>query len=115
MAERIMVTVKGPLGVDDADLLLTELRRETRLGWYREDRADDKHLIGGPLDLVLVAVASKSVEMAYEQAFDKAREVIEHWRKRHLDPPDASVETASADDPDSSGESGSAGDAEPEG
>lgn len=112
MAERITVTLEGPLGLDDADLLLTELQRETRLDWHKEDRPDDKHLIGGLLEIVLVAVTSKSVEIAYEQAIDKAREVVERWRKTRLDPPDASIESTSADAPD---EGESSASAEPEG
>lgn len=111
MAERITVTVKGPLGLDDADFLLTELKRETQLDWHKEDRPDDEHLFGGLLDLVLVAIASKSVEMTYEQAIAKAREVIERWRKTRLDPPEASVDTTPADDP---ADSGSPADPEPE-
>lgn len=100
MAARLTVTLKGPLGIDDADLLLAELRRETQLDWRKEDRPDDKHLIGGLFEIILVAVTSKSVEMAYEQVADKAREVIERWRKTRLDPPEASIESASADDLD---------------
>jgi hypothetical protein len=105
MGTRITVTLKGPLGLDDVDLLLAELEKETRIDWYREDHLDDRHLIGGFLEIVLVAVTSKTVEMAYGQTLDKAREaatkvreIVERWRATHLDPPDAAVETEQADD-----------------
>jgi hypothetical protein len=110
MAERIIVTVKGPLGLDDADSLLAELERETGLDWHEEDRPDDKNL-SGVLELILVAIISKSVGTAFDQALAKAREVIERWRKTRLDPPDASIDTAPAD---GSGESGPLADPEPE-
>ena len=100
---RITVTLKGPLGLDDVDFLLTELEKETRLEWRREARPDDTHLTGGFLEIILVAVTSKSVEMAYEQALEKAREIVKRWRETHLDLPDASIETTPDDEPPGSG------------
>jgi hypothetical protein len=120
MGTRITVTLKGSVGLDDADLLLAELENQTRLDWHREDRPDDKHLVGGFLEILLVAVTSKSVEMAYENAFEKVRElqlrekvreIIERWRETHLDPPDASIETTPVEGSD---EAESSAAAEPE-
>src|SRR5215469_13861919 len=91
MATRITVTLTGALGLDDADLLLTELEEETGLDWRAEDRSDVRHL-GGVDHILLDALLSGTVELSLHAALDKAREIVRDWQERRLDPPDASVE-----------------------
>jgi hypothetical protein len=95
MATRIAVRLAGNLGLDDAERLLAELRAGTELSWRDESPPDDaRHLTGGLVELLLVAVASRGSEMAFEGTARRVRELVEHWRERRLDPPLAEVEVA---------------------
>jgi|ERR1700679_2046447 hypothetical protein len=95
VALRVIVRLKGTIGLDDAGRLLAELADETGLDWSEERVPDGKHL--GVADLLLTAVisgaAGKSAEAAAEAAGNRVRQVISRWRDRRLDPPDAEIET----------------------
>jgi len=107
MATRITVTLTGALGLDDADLLLTELEEETGLDWRAEDRSDVRHL-GGVDHILLDALLSGTVELSLHAALDKAREIVRDWQERRLDPPDASVEAEQVEESGPAREPGAA-------
>jgi hypothetical protein len=102
VATRITVRVSGPLGLDGPNQLRRALERETELDWSEQSSADDTHLSGGLAEILLVAIVSKSAEMAFGGAVEQAREgvhkVVEHWREQRLDPPKTVVEET--DEPD---------------
>jgi hypothetical protein len=90
---RISVLLKGPLGLDDAARLLGELNAETGLAWRQEPVDEGSVLSGGLVEILLVAIASRTVEMAYGAAVERAERVVERWRAERLDAPQASVQT----------------------
>jgi hypothetical protein len=85
------VNVQGSLGLDDGERLLDSLERSTGLEWRLELAGDDGHLSGGIVEIMLVAVLSKSTELAYGAVAEKVRERVEEWRRGRLDPPEYSV------------------------
>jgi hypothetical protein len=95
MASRITVRLTGAIGLDDADRLLDKLTKETGLDWRGERPADGRNL--GAWDLLLTAVISGAVGKGGEAAAgvvgDHVRKVVNQWKDRRLDPPDAEVET----------------------
>jgi hypothetical protein len=101
MATRIAVRLTGNLGLDDAERLLAELEAETELSWRDESPADDgRHLTGGLVELLLVAVASRGTELVFEGSVRRVRELVEHWRDRRLDPPLAEVDVLEVEEPE---------------
>jgi hypothetical protein len=101
MATRIAVRLTGNLGLDDAERLLAELEAGTELSWRDESPADDaRHLTGGLVELLLVAVASRGTEMVFEGSVRRVRELVEHWRDRRLDPPLAEVDVVEVEEPE---------------
>lgn len=99
MSTRITVRLTGDLGLDGAGLLLEDLERQTGLSWSDERRPDEGgHLDSGIAEVILIAVASRTAEMAYTTVVDRVREAVQDWRKTHLDPPHAEVEVAEIDD-----------------
>jgi len=98
MATRIAVRLTGNLGLDDAERLLAELTAGTELSWREDSPAEDgRHLTGGLVELLLVAVVSRGAEMAFEGTVERVRELVAHWRERRLDPPSAEVEVVEVD------------------
>jgi hypothetical protein len=100
MAKRISVRLVGNLGLDDADRLMDALADTTGLSWHDETPADSGHLTGGIAELVLVAVVGRGAEMAFEGMVHKVRELVEDWKKRRLDPPQAEVEETTVPEPE---------------
>lgn len=93
MARQLTVDVTGgALGLDDGKRLAEELERATGVTWQLAPAADDGHLSGGIVEIVLVAVLEKSTELAYAAVLDKARERIERWRRERLDKPDYTID-----------------------
>lgn len=88
MTRRLTVNVQGSLGLDDGQRLLDSLERSTGLEWRLEPVQDDGHLSGGIVEIVLVAVLSKSTELAYGTVVEKVRGRVEEWRRGRLDQPD---------------------------
>ncbi|MGF1424942.1 hypothetical protein [Kitasatospora sp. LaBMicrA B282] len=93
MDSRISISLKGSLGLDDADRLLEELTAATSLAWREEPVDEGKVLSGGLEEILLVAVLGKTTEMAVEYAVERARQVVERWREERIDQPEASVRT----------------------
>jgi len=95
MAPRITVRLTGAIGLDDVDLLLDELTKETGLDWREERPAEGRNL--GAWDLLLTAVisgaAGKGGEAAAGAVGDRVRKVVTQWKDRRLNPPDVEVET----------------------
>lgn len=91
MTRRLTVNVQGSLGLDDGERLLDSLERSTGLEWRLEQAGDDGHLSGGIVEIMLVAVLSKSTELAYGAVAEKVRERVEEWRRGRLDPPEYSL------------------------
>ncbi|MDH6137595.1 hypothetical protein P3T37_007028 [Kitasatospora sp. MAA4] len=100
------MSLKGLLGLDDASRLLDELAAETGLRWHEEPVEEGKVLSGGLVEILLVAVASKTAEMAYEAAMERAKQVVERWREERLDKPEASVRAESLPDSEATGAEG---------
>jgi len=93
MSTRITVRLTGDIGLDGAGLLLEDLERQTGLSWRDERRPDEGgHLDSGIAEVILIAVASRTAEMAYASVVDRVREAVQDWRKTHLDPPRVEVE-----------------------
>ncbi|WP_157536714.1 hypothetical protein [Kitasatospora mediocidica] len=111
MGTRISVSLKGSLGLDDASRLLDELAAETGLRWHEEPVDEGKVLSGGLVEILLVAVASKTAEMAYEAAVERAKRVVERWREERLDKPEASVRAEPVPDAEAAGAGATAAEA----
>jgi hypothetical protein len=93
MSTRITVRLTGDLGLDGAGLLLEDLERQTGLSWSAERRPDEGgHLDSGIAEVILIAVASRTAEMAYASVVDRVRDAVKTWRETHLDPPQVEVE-----------------------
>jgi hypothetical protein len=101
LTTELTVTVRGALGLDDEQRLIAELERATRLGWRAERVGDSGHLAGGVVEIVLVAVLTKTTELAYEAIVQEVRDRVEQWRREHLDKPQFTVEKSSDTDGDS--------------
>lgn len=98
MATRIAVRLTGNLGLDDAERLAAELAAGTELSWRDETPAEDgRHLDGGLVEVLLVAVVGRGAEMAFEGTVHQVRELVARWRERRLDPPSAEVEVVEVD------------------
>lgn len=97
MTRRLTVSVQGPLGLDDGQRLLDSLRHSTGLEWRFEPVEDDGHLSGGLVEIVLVAVLSKSTELAYGAVVEKVRDRVEEWRRGRLDKPEYELVEHAAD------------------
>lgn len=106
MATRLTVNVQGSLGLDDERRLLDELARATGVEWRTEPVEDDGHLSGGLVEIVLVAVMSKSTELAYEAAIVKVRKRLDQWRSERLDKPEYTVAEETVAEHEESGEDG---------
>ncbi|MFF2936280.1 hypothetical protein [Streptomyces mirabilis] len=99
MATKISVSVKGLIGLDDPARMRVELEAETGLTWRQQevaiaDIADEEAVLsGGIVEIILVAVVSKTAEMTVSAAVDAAKQVVERWRGERLDGLDTSVDT----------------------
>jgi hypothetical protein len=93
MATRISVSVDGLVGLDDQERLYDELTAETGLSWHRADPPDRGRVLSGVMEILLVAVVSKSGEMALEAAVGAVQRVVQRYRARSMDPPDVRIET----------------------
>ncbi|GAA2522729.1 hypothetical protein GCM10010276_87250 [Streptomyces longisporus] len=92
MATRISVSVKGLFGLDEPERLLDELAARTRLSWHQQEVDQEKNL-GGIVEIVLIAVVTKTADMTVEAAVQAVKDVIGRWREERLDPPEASIRT----------------------
>lgn len=106
-ATKILVSVTGPLGLDDPDRMLADLEAATGLSWRRQPVEEGKVLSGALAEIVLVAVATKATEIAW----DAVQQVVRRWHRERLDPPQTSVaaepvpdRAADADAPGTEGE-----------
>ncbi|MGI5457709.1 hypothetical protein ACQEWB_31960 [Streptomyces sp. CA-249302] len=108
MAVRISVSVKGPTGLDDTDRMLGELKEAADLPWHVREVEEDGALGSGIVEIVLVAVVGKTVEIGVSAAVDAVKQAVERWRSERLDPPDVTVGTESVPDAET-------GSADPEG
>ncbi len=102
MATQITVRVTGDLGLDDAEELLGELRRQTGVEWSEQHPVeDDGHLTGGLVEILITAVVGKGVEMALDpvidRVVDRVHEAIDRFRGTRLDPPATQVDLSSVD------------------
>ncbi|MER5664614.1 hypothetical protein [Streptomyces mirabilis] len=97
MATKISVSVKGLIGLDEPARMRVELEAETGLPWRPQEIADiadeEAVLSGGIVEIILVAVVSKTAEMTVSAAVDAAKQVVERWRGERLDGLDTSVDT----------------------
>jgi len=96
MATKIVVSVKGLIGLDDPARMRGELEAETGLAWRPQEVAladEDAVLSGGIVEIILVAVVSKTAEMTVSAAVDAAKQLVERWRGERLDGLDTSVDT----------------------
>jgi hypothetical protein len=93
------VTVKGPLGLDEPDLMLAELEKHTGLVWRPQPVDEGNVLTGGIAEIVLIAVVTKATEMSVQAAVDKAKELAQRWRSERLDPPEITVSEEPGPDP----------------
>jgi hypothetical protein len=96
MSTRVIVHVKGRVGIDDADALIASLSRETGLDWHAEHLPARTGTLSTPgmlvLQSVLDAAAGKALEAAAEVALKHTRQAVSRWRERRLDPPDVEIE-----------------------
>jgi hypothetical protein len=100
MATKIVVSVKGLIGLDDPARMRGELEAETGLPWRPQEVAiadQEDVLSGGVVEIILVAVVSKTAEMAVSAAVDATKQVVERWRGERLDGLDTSVDTERTD------------------
>ncbi|MDV9168834.1 hypothetical protein R6V09_01570 [Streptomyces sp. W16] len=107
MATKIVVSVKGLIGLDDPARMRGELEAETGLSWRPQEVAladQDAVLSGGIVEIILVAVVSKTAEMTVSAAVDSAKRIVERWRGERLDGLDTSVDTEPG--PDSADQDG---------
>ncbi|MFB7245670.1 hypothetical protein ACFCYX_24810 [Streptomyces populi] len=94
MATKISVSVKGLIGLDDPARMRAELEAETGLPWRPQEVADeDTVLSGGIVEIILVAVVSKTAEITVTAAVDAAKRAVARWRGERLDGLEASVDT----------------------
>ncbi|HYQ68046.1 hypothetical protein [Actinophytocola sp.] len=93
MPTRISVTVKGPIGLDEPDQMLADLTRETDLPWEQHTVDDGDVLSVGLVDIILVAVVTKSAEMTLQATVDGVKKVVKRWRAARLDPPETVIDT----------------------
>lgn len=100
MATRILVTVKGPLGLDGPGRILGELEAATDLPWHSEEVDQGQVLTGGVTEILLAAVVSKSAEMSVEYVVEAVKRLVERLRDERLDPPDMAIRTESVPDTD---------------
>ena len=107
MATRILVTVKGPMGLDGPGRMLAELEGATDLSWHLEEADEGQVLTGGVVEILLTAVAAKSAEMSVEYAVGAVKRLAERWRDERLDPPDTEIRTESVPDTDAPDAGGS--------
>lgn len=95
--------------------MLDDLAGATDLAWQAREGGDKSGvLISGFVELVLTAVAAKSVEMSVDAVVDAVREVRMRWLARRLDPPEITIDTETVpdDDTDDEGDTPSTDDAE---
>jgi hypothetical protein len=85
VATRISVTFQGPLGLDDPDQIRADLEAATGLAWRAEEVYQENVLVGGLTEILLIAVVSKSTEMAVSAVVDKVKEIVEEIKKRRLE------------------------------
>ncbi|MCI3272845.1 hypothetical protein [Streptomyces cylindrosporus] len=114
MAVKISVSVKGPTGLDDADRMLGELKEAADLPWSVREVEEEGALGSGIVEIVIVAVVGKTVELGVSAAVDAVKQAVERWRSERLDPPDVTVATESVPDAEA-GSEGPVGPQEPEG
>jgi len=88
VTRELTVSVRGTLGLDDGAHLLDALESSTGLEWRLAPAPDRGHLSGGIAEVVLVAVLSKSTELAYGAVVEKVRDRVEQWRRGRLDRPE---------------------------
>ncbi|WP_405972786.1 hypothetical protein OG496_27485 [Streptomyces sp. NBC_00988] len=96
MATKIVVSVKGLIGLDDPARMRGELEAETGLLWRPQEVAiadGEDVLSGGIVEIILVAVVSKTAELTVTAAVDAVKQVVERWRGERLDGLDTSVDT----------------------
>jgi hypothetical protein len=106
LARQLTVRVKGSRGLDDDQPLLKTLEDSTGLKWHLESVRDEGHLSAGIVEIVLVAVLSRSTELAYGAVVEKVRTHVEQWRDKYLDKPTYEItEESVAEAADASSES----------
>ena len=79
MATKIVVSVKGLIGLDDPARMRGELEAETRLLWRPQEvaiAAEEDVLTSGIVEIILVAVVSKTAELTVSAAVDAAKQVV---------------------------------------
>lgn len=86
------MSVKGLFGLDEPERLLDELTARTQLSWQQQEVDQGKNL-GGIVEILLIAVVTKTADMTVEAAVDAVKGVIGRWREERLDPPEASIRT----------------------
>lgn len=109
-APLITVKLRGDLGLDDADQLLSELTEETGLEWRSEELPSGDHLSGiveimlstagnAALAAVVTASVNKVGGKVTQATGRKVREIVDRWKEQRLDPPEATVEVHADEDP----------------
>ena len=86
VATKISVSFQGPLGLDDPDQMLADLEAGTGLTWRAEEVYQENVLVGGLTEILLVAIVSKSTEMAVSASVDKVKEILKEIKERRLNP-----------------------------
>ncbi|WP_255949960.1 hypothetical protein [Streptomyces odontomachi] len=109
MSARISVTVKGPLGIDEPDLMLAELERQTGVVWRPQPVDEGKVLNGSIAEIVMVAVLTKATEVTVQAALDRAKQLVGRWRSERLDPLEMTVSEEPAPDGEAPGGPASTG------
>lgn len=94
------MSFQGPLGLDDPDRMRADLEAATGLTWRAEEVHQDNVLVGGLTEILLMAVVSKTTEMAVSASVDQIKEIVEKVKAavkkildRQMNPPTATEPT----------------------
>jgi hypothetical protein len=100
MATRITIEIPWTREVTAAAQLCALLSHETGISWTASESPESAGKLGISA-LIITAVVAGSAEETTRTVLAKANLVLQGWRARHRDPPDARLtsENASEDEP----------------
>jgi hypothetical protein len=100
MANRITIEIPWAQEATAAAKLCALLNWETGISWTASESADSDGKLGSS-SLIITAVLAGSAEETTRTVLAKANKVLQGWRARHRDPPDARLtsEHAAGDEP----------------
>ena len=103
MAGYRLVARVGDAGLDWSDELVDALNAATGLELKRDHAREERETgpsQGGLNEVILDAVVAEVAHIAIEALRERVRAVLDEFRKRRLDPPEAAVEIEPVDEDD---------------